>query len=437
MLLSKLHNSKVAANAGWIIACKLGKAILTLVSTMIISRSLGVEKYGIISYAASIVAFAAPIMKLGINEILVHELVNRPEEEGRVLGTTIVLNLCSSLLCMIGITVFVNFANAGEKTTIIVCMCYSCQLLFQALEMVYYWFQAHLKSKHTSIAILISYFIVVFVQLVLIFIKANIYTLALSYTMEYLITSIILVIFYKKEKGARFSFSFSEAKHLLATGKYYIISGLMVMIFSQTDKIMLKLMCDDTSVGIYSAAVTCANMTSFIFVAIIDSFRPTIFNSYKNTDEFKTKLKSLYSIIIWFSLIQCIVMTLFAPIIIKIIYGVEYAKAINVLQIAVWFTTFSYIGTVRNIWILSYGYQKFLSIINISGAIMNIILNLVLIPFYGAIGAAIASVISQIFTNVIMGYIIPSLRQHNKLMIEAINPKYIVALIKGGTRNGQ
>ncbi len=436
MTLNKLQNNKVAANAGWIIACKLGKAILTLISTMIISRSLGVERYGIISYAASIVAFATPIMKLGINEILVHELVHRPNEEGQILGTTIILNLCSSIICMIGIAGFAVLANAGEKTTIIVCMCYSVQLLFQALEMVYYWFQSHLKSKYTSIAIIISYFIVVIAQLTLIFIKADIYILALSYTMEYLITSIILVIFYKKEKGQRFSFSFVEAKHLLAMGKYYIVSGLMVMIFSQTDKIMLNLMCDDAAVGIYSAAVTCASMTSFIFVAIIDSFRPTIFASYQNRDAFETKIKSLYSIIIWFSLIQCILMTVFAPIIIKIIYGVEFSKATNVLRIVVWFTTFSYIGTIRNIWILSYGYQKFLNVINISGAVMNIILNLVLIPFYGAIGAAIASVISQFFTNVIIGYIIPPLRQHNKLMIEGVNPKYIVTLIKGESTSG-
>ena len=177
--------------------------------------------------------------------------------------------------------------------------------------------------------------------------------------------------------------------------------------------------------GLYSSAMTCATMTSFIFVAIIDSYRPIIFNSQNDSLQFEQKLKFLYCIIIWCSLIQSILMTVAAPIIIRILYGAEYLGAVNILRIVVWFTTFSYIGTVRNIWILSHGHQKYLGWINLSGAIINILLNALLIPLCGAIGAAVASVISQFFTNVIIGYILPPLRKNNKLMLESLNPKLI------------
>ena len=172
-------------------------------------------------------------------------------------------------------------------------------------------------------------------------------------------------------------------------------------------------------------------MTSFIFVAIIDSLRPSIFESFKNKAQFECKMKSLYSIIIWFSLTQCLAITILAPIIINIIYGSDYIAAVSVLRVVVWFTTFSYLGTVRNIWILSYNYQRYLTMINVSGAIMNIILNILLIPQYGAIGAAIASVIAQFFTNFVIGYIIKPLRVNNKLMLKGLNLKNIFNIVKG------
>lgn len=429
-ILSKFRSNKVASNAGWIIACKACKAVLTLINTMIVSRYLGVEKYGLISYAASIVAFVTPIMKLGLGDILVHEIVMNPDREGRILGTTIVLNLCSGILCIVGICGFVTIVNANEQDTLVVCVCYSLLLIFQAMEMICYWFQAKLKAKFISIAILIAYVVVVVVQVIFVLFKANVYLFALSYSIEYLLIAIILYICYRKEGKDRLSFSIHEVKSLLHKGKYYIVSNLMVMIFSQTDKIMLKLMCNDVTVGIYSASVTCASMTSFVFVAIIDSFRPMIFDNKDNRQEFESKMKQLYSIVIWFSIIQCLIITLASPIIIRIIYGQEFAQASAVLRVVVWFTTFSYLGTVRNIWILSYEYQKYLVWINVSGALINIALNFLFIPLWGAIGAAIASVIAQFFTNVIVGYIIPPIRANNKLMECAINPKWIVRIKK-------
>lgn len=429
MLLSKLKNHQVATNASWIIVCKLCKAILALISTMIVSRYLGVEKYGILNYAASIVAFVTPIMKLGINEILVHELISAPDKEGQTLGTTVALNLCSGALCAVAVWAFSYIANDSEKETIIVCCCYSLQLFFQAIEMVFYWFQAKLKAKYTSIAILSAYIVVVLIQIILVLLKSNIYLFAISNTMEYLFIAVILLTLYRKEKSQRFSFSLSTARRLITKSKYYIISGLMVTVFSQTDKIMLKLMCDGTAVGNYSAAVTCASMTSFVFVAIIDSFRPIIFSKQHDKGSFEVGLKSLYSIIIWFSLLQCIAITIFAPIIIRLLYGSDFLNAIVLLKIIVWFTTFSYLGTIRNIWILAYGLQRYLGWINMFGALMNIMLNLLLIPAYGPSGAAFASVVSQIFTNVGVGYVLPPLREHNRLMVDGANPKYIIGML--------
>ena len=110
-------------------------------------------------------------------------------------------------------------------------------------------------------------------------------------------------------------------------------------------------------------------------------------------------------------------------------YGSDYSPAIVVLRIVVWYTTFSYLGSIRNIWILAEEKQKYLWIINLSGALFNVVFNLLLIPRLGIVGAAIASLATQIFTNVIIGFIIIPLRRNNVLMMESIHPKYIKEMI--------
>lgn len=428
--------NKVVGNATWIIGCKIIKAILTLFVTMYTARYLGPSNYGLISYAASIIVFVTPIMKLGFDSILVHEIVERPEEEGKIIGTSIFSSLISSFFCILAVIVFVLFVNANETDTLIVCGLYSLLLIFQAVENIQYWFQAKLLSKYPSIAMLVSYIIVTVFQFFLLTTNKSVFWFALSYSVDYCIIAILLLLIYRKKGKQKIVFCKNEFKRMFVISRHYIVSSMMVTIFAQTDKIMLKLMIDNTSVGYYSAALTCAQMTAFVFAAIIDSARPSIFEGKKiNKDIFNNRLRYLYFIIIYFSLIVSLVMTIFAPIIISILYGNDYSDSVLALQIIVWFTTFSYLGTIRNIWILAEKKQKYLWIINLSGAIFNILLNLILIPQYKIYGAAFASLLTQIFTNVIIGYIIKPIRDNNKIMFEALNPKIIKKFIKSKKNN--
>lgn len=419
-----MNNNKVAKNAFWIIGVQLVKSILGLVISMLTARFLGPSNFGLINYASSIVAFVTPIMYLGINGLLVREIVNFPEKEGEVLGTSVTLSFISSLLCIGGVTAFASIVNRGERETVIVCALYSILLVFQAIDLLNYWFQAKLLSKYSSVVALIAYALVSAYKIYLLQAKKGIYWFAVSYAIDYMIIAVGLYIVYKRLGGQRFSFNRNTARVLLSRGKYYIISDMMIAIFAQTDRIMLKLMINDSATGYYSAAATCAGMTGFVFTAIIDSFRPLIFESKNNGEtEFEKNMCRLYGIVIYLSLLQCIAISLFAPLIVGILYGAAYSPAINPLRLIVWYTTFSYLGAVRNIWILAENKQRYLWLINLSGALMNVVLNSVLIPFFGVMGASAASLATQFFTNVIVGFIIKPIRYNNKLMLRSLNPK--------------
>ena len=419
--------NKVAKNATWIIACRVVQAVFALVINMLTARYLGPSNFGLITYASSLVAFVLPIMQLGFSNILVQEVVNNPDREGKTVGTSMFLSVCSSFFCIIGVTAFAFIANHDEPVTITVCLLYSLILIFQALDLMQYWFQAKYLSKYTSIVSLCAYLVVSAYKIYLLVTAKSVYWFAISNAFDYALISISIIVIYHKLGGQKLSFSKELGKEMFNRSKHYILSSMMVTVFAQTDKIMIKLMIDEAATGYYGAAVACAGMTSFVFTAIIDSFRPSIFEGQKVGDDvFKHRLTMLYSIIIYISLAQSVVMTILAGLIIHILYGAAYDPAVGALQIVVWYTTFSYMGSVRNIWILANNKQHYLWKINLMGALANIVLNAILIPIIGIYGAAVASLITQFFTNVIVGYIIKPILPNNRIMVEALNPRHFM-----------
>ncbi len=426
-----MFKNKTIANAGWIIACKIMKSILGVIISTLTARYLGPSNFGLINFAASVVAFVTPITTLGFNHVVVQELLYSPKSEGKILGTSMIMSLISSVLCIGGVVTFSVISDPSDKEAIIVCSLYSLLLLAQAFEIVQYWFQSKLLSKYTSIVSLIAYFVVSIYKVFLLVTNKSIYWFAVSNAVDHMIIGITLLIICRKKCKQRFLFDFSWAKTLFNKSKFFIVSSMMVTVFAQMDKIMLKFMLGEEATGIYSAAFVCAGMTSFAFAAVIDSIRPAIIESKKRNDStYEKKMCGLYAIIVCMALAQSLIMTLGASPIISILYGSAYKESTTILRLIVWYTTFSYLGSARNVWILAEEKQRYLWIINLTGALTNVVLNLILISLLGVKGAAIATVITQIITNVVIGFIIKPLRPAHLLMIKSVNPKFIIDTIK-------
>ena len=425
-----IRNRNVA-NASWIIGCRIVQALLGVVISALTARYLGPSDFGVINYAAAVVAFVTPIAKLGLTHVLVQEMVYSPESEGKILGSSLVMSMFSSVFCIIGIIAFSIATNPGDRETILVCALYSLLLISNALEVIQFWFQAKLISKYTSVVSVIAYLMISVYKVVLLLTKQGVYWFALSNAIDHFVIGVILIIIYRKKNGQKLSFSFAWVKRLFNQSKYFILSSMMITIFAQTDKIMLKFMIDEAATGLYSAAIGCASMTSFVFAAIADSLRPTILEHKKvSSPLYETNLCRLYSITIYMALAQSVAMTLLAKPIILIMYGPDFIASVPVLQIGVWFTTFSYLGSARDIWLLAENKQRHLLVINCSGAILNVLLNFLLIPEMGIAGAAIASVATQVFTNFILGFIYRPIRANNWLILKAFDPRGLIDTVK-------
>lgn len=423
-------------NAYWLVGCHIIQSVLSLLISMVSARYLGPTNFGLINYAASLTAFFVPLAQLGLNSTLVHEIHSNRDGEGETLGSALGVSFFSSLLSIIGLLCFVSVVNGDERDTVIVCALYSISLIFQTTEMIQYWFQERLMAKYIAIISLIARFAVSVYRLFLLINGSSIYWFAIVNALDYFLITVALLGCYYGLGGGKLCFSLHRVSQLLRRSKYYILSGLMVVIFGQTDKVMLKLMCDNSASGYYSAAITCAGMTGFVFSAIIDSMRPVILdNKQKNEQTYEKNLIELYAIVMYMALLQSAVLTIGSGLVVRILYGSQYESAASILRVITWYSAFSYIGPVRNIWILAEGKQRYLWVINLTGAVFNVIGNYVIIPYWGAVGAAMISVITQMFTNFILCILIPAMRPCARHMISAINPRVLIEAFRSKERD--
>lgn len=421
MNITKFLRNKTIKNAGWLMAGKVVHMILSFVIGLISARYLGPSNYGLINYASAYVTFFTSVCTLGINSIIVKNFVDKPDEEGESLGTSIVLRLVSSFLSVGVISFIVRMIDGNEPVTLVVVTLYSISLVFTSFDIFRQWFQSKLLSKYYAVATLVSYLIASGYKLYLLITGKSVEWFAVSNSIDHLIVALLLYAFYKKCNGPKLSFSRKKAKELLSVSCSYILAGLMTSIYASTDKLMLKQLMSESSVGYYALAVSISSMWTFVLSALIESISPSIMQCH-NTDKKKYEIlnKRLYALVFYFSLFASVVICLIAPLFIKIVYGEDYLPAVSSLRIVVWFVAFSYLGVARNVWVVCEKKQRYLKYLYLGSAVSNIILNVIMIPILGEKGAAIASLLTQISTVFVFPCFIKEMRPNVKMMTEAV-----------------
>lgn len=419
--VASLLRSKVAKNAKWLIAGKIVHMILAFLIGLLSARYLGPGNYGLINYAGAYISFFTAICTLGINSIIVRNFVDHPEEEGETIGTAIALRMASSFLSMLMIIGIVSILNRDEPLTIVVTALCSISLLFQVFDTLNYWFQSRYQSKYYAMATLISYLVASAYRIVLLACGKDVRWFAIANAIDYAIAALFLYLMYRKCRGPKFSFSWRKASELLRSSRSFIIAGLMVSIYNSTDRLMLKQMMDEASVGYYSSATHICSMWVFILTAIIDSLYPSIMQLY-NTDKEKYERtnRQLYAIVFYLSVFASLAISLLASPITLILYGEAYLPSAAPLRIMTWYTAFSYLGVARNAWMVCENKQKYLLPLYSGAALTNVVLNYIMIPIWGASGAAAASLITQITTIFVFPSLIRELRPNAKMMLDAV-----------------
>lgn len=413
---------KVLGNSGWMIGQQVYFMILSLVIGSLSARYLGPSNYGLINYGASLISFFTIISKLGLDGVIINEMIKSPKKQGDYLGVALVMRLVTSIISLFAIVIVVRIIEPNNDMLYVITLLQSFAIILQSYEVFTYWFQLNLKMKYVSIAMMIAQTVAGILRIGLLVIGASVYWFALSTSIQYIFSAVVVILFFRreKEKNLKLHCSIRDGKALLCKSYHFIISGLAITLYMQIDKIMIGKIISNEAVGIYTAATTIAALWEFVPTALVNSARPVIIKKYEtNHDEYLKRFQQLLLIVSLMSIFVSVGMMLLGKIAVRILYGIQYIEATAPLYILIWSTGFAMIGTVRSIWIVAEGYNKYSKYYILIGAAVNMILNIVLISVWGITGAAIATLISQFVVALIAPLFFSKTRAFVKIYFNA------------------
>ncbi|MDD2852004.1 MAG: flippase [Desulfuromonadaceae bacterium] len=410
-------------NSGWLIGDKILRMGVGLLVGVWVARYLGPSQFGIMSYAASMVGLAGAIAGLGIDSIVIRDLVRHPERSNEYLGTTFVLRFTAGLVCYLGVIGVVAIIKPEDLLTQIIVAIVGWSLTVNAFDAADFWFQSKVKSKYVVYAKGIGFLIAAAFRVILILSEAPLAAFAAANLAELAIGAVGLLSVYSVKGGAIRSWKFRlpVAKELLFGGWPVLLGSIVSMICFRIDQVMLGQISDAKELGIYAAAVRVAELWFFIPSAIIASVFPNIIRAREVDEaEFYKRLQKLFNFLAFAGYAVAIPVTFLGPFVIKLLYGEAYAAAAPMLVILIWSDLFINLAMARGAYLFAMNWIWILFWVNVLAAVVNVALNLVLIPHYGGIGAAVASCISYWVSAHGVCYLIKPMRKSGHMITRAL-----------------
>lgn len=388
---------KYFINTSWLIVEKIIRMLVGLFVGVYVARYLGPNRFGLLNYATSFVGLFSALATLGLDSIVVRNIVQNIEERNKLLGTAFILKLVGGIV-LFGVVAFaVQFTSSDDYTKTLIFIIAGGMIL-QSLNVVDLYFQSQILGRLSSMAGLWTLIASSIIKLVLIFFKASLIWFAISTVLETGILVLMLLFFYLKQNVSilNWRFKWSIAKGFLRDSWALILSGLVIMIYMRIDQIMIKEILGSEAVGNYAAAVRLSEAWYFVPMAITKSLFPAILNTKKVSEKlYYARLQKLYDLMVWMAIAIALPTTFLSNWIISMLYGNVYAGADNVLSIHIWAGVFVFLGVSSGNWLVAENMQKIAFYRTFCGAICNIMLNIFMIPQYGISGAALSTLISQ------------------------------------------
>lgn len=389
---------KYLSNTSWLFAEKILRIILTFIVVVWMARYLGPEQFGIYNYALSFVALFTILSTLGLDKLINKELLATPLESNTILGTSFSMRIIGAIVLCIASSITIIILRPDDKMMLTFVVIISFTFFFNAFEIIKYWFESHVQAKYSVIAEAITLFLSSLIRILFIIYELPLISFVWLVLVESIILSIMYLLIYKMKsnKISKWEFKKEKLTYLLHQGWPLILAGTLYILYTRIDQIMLGEMIGNEAVGIYAAAVKVSGSWMFIPIVIATSFFPAMLNARKvDYSLYIKRTKHLLNFMALIGFAAGIFFWLFATPLISITFGTYYMESSSVLIIHIWGSLFSAMSAISYRYFIAEGLQKLSFYRGLVGFIINIVLNYLLIPIYGVIGAAIATLISQ------------------------------------------
>jgi len=381
------------ANTGWMFGGQMVALIMSFFIGAWLARYLGPTNYGIINYALAFSGLFSFAASLGVDAILVRELVKTPEKRDVLMGTSFVMKLIGGFIAL-GLTIIAVFMWENLALNRLLIVIFSFGFITQSFNVISSFFQARVEAKYNSRVQIITILISSALKIIFILLGLDLISLIIIFTADSVWQSLLWWRSYRQQgfKASQWRFDKALSIKIWSSSKLLMLSSAAAYIIYRIDQVMIGNILNEAAVGIYAVATKCVEVWYFIPVIISTSLLPAIINANKSDkDDYRQRLKHLYILMLVLALTISIITTIFARSLVSWIFGSEYILAASILQIYVWSSLGLFLSLAMNQALLTENRLKTIFFSNLGAMIINVGFNLYLISRFGLTGAAWAT----------------------------------------------
>jgi len=414
---------EVLDNSGWMMGDKIFRQLVGLLVGVWLARYLGPQLFGDYSYAIALVMIVSPMATLALDGIAIRNMVQDPSSRNQVLGTSFFLMLGGGVIAFGLAMTSIFWARPEDRLVQWLVGIMAAGTIVQAFIAIEFWFESQMQWKFTVFAKTSAFLVMSLVKIGLILLQAPLVAFAWAALADTAIGSVGLTIVYHHRGYSIKAWSFSRtmAKKLLRDCWPLFLSTLLTMIYLRIDQVMIGNMIGSGELGNYSVAVRISEVWYFIPIVICSSVFPAVVKAEAvSEDLYYAHLQRLYRLMAFLSYAVAVPVAFFANEIIQVLFSSAYKDAGPLLAILIWTGLFTSLGAARNVFIVSKNWTR-VNLISIAlGCALNITLNFILIPEYGAMGAVAATFISYWFAVHGTCFFFKSLRKTGWMITKAM-----------------
>ncbi|HEY8359059.1 MAG TPA: flippase, partial [Ramlibacter sp.] len=411
--------AKIAQNVAWLSLDQVLRMGLGMLVGVWAARYLGPEQFGKLNYAIAFVGLFAAVGSLGLQPIVVREIVRRGREPGVILGSAIALQLGGGLLALL-LALSASLVFSADDAVLRASVAILCITLpFRASDTVRYWFESQVESRYVVWVENGIFLLACAARIGLILAEASLLAFVVLAMLETVLVSVGLLCVYFRRVGAmaRWRVELAAMRALLTDSWPYFLAAVSVTLYMRMDIVMLQQMSSSHEVGVYSAAARISELLYVVPMILIGSISPALIALHQeDRRRYLGRMQRLYAAGWWFAVAASAVLCLLAAPLVGLAFGRDFADAGGVLAIHVWGSIAVVHGITSSQHLLVENLQKVSLYRTLTGLCCNFILNAAAIPLFGAKGAACATVISY-FVSTYSLVLFRTVREHALFMM--------------------
>lgn len=410
-------------NFGWLAVEKAVRLVFGLGVGFWVARHLGPTRLGTLGYCLALVTLLGFVPALGLEAVVKRDLLQLPGQAADLLASSFVLRLVAGVLTYLGLLVVVlgGWGLSGEEPRLVAIL--GLLLLQPALSVPDLWLQAHLRAKLAVGAQLAALVVGSGLRAWLILTAGTLAAFAWVLVLEVLLGIAGLVVFAHRS-GLRFSgaaLQVATMRRLLHESWPLMFTSLAISIYMKIDEVMLRQMVGPAAVGIYSAATRLSEMWYFLPIALGASVLPALLRARdRDAAAYAGRMQQYYDLSAGAAYALSIPVALASPWLVRAAYGPAFAAAGPILAVHIWSSVFVFLGVARGQWLVAERLQGFYLAATLAGAVVNVGLNLVLIPRWSGLGAAVATVVAYGAAAWLASYLHPAVRAAAAMQTRAL-----------------